>query len=119
VRAKGGGGLTAIGPVAAVRRRRRELASDQRAGVDRGAGPSGLTLACELARRGVSCRVVEKAAHGFVGSRAKGLQPRTLEVFDDLGVIDAVKAGGAPFPPFRLYAGSDLVWERSLEQMLG
>ena len=83
-----------------------------------GAGPTGLTLACDLARRGVECRVVDKDVRLFVGSRAKGLQPRTLEVFDDLGVIDAIKAGGAPFPPFRLYSGAEIQWERSLEEML-
>jgi 2-polyprenyl-6-methoxyphenol hydroxylase-like FAD-dependent oxidoreductase len=84
-----------------------------------GAGPTGLTLACDLARRGVACRVIDRAPRLFVGSRAKGLQPRTLEVLDDLGVIDAVMAGGAPFPPFRLYAGGVLQWERTLEEMLG
>lgn len=84
-----------------------------------GAGPTGLTLACELARRGVGCRVVDKAPELFVGSRAKGLQPRTLEVFDLLGVSGAIQAGGAPFPPFRLYAGDEVRWERSLEEMLG
>ncbi|TCO56063.1 FAD-dependent monooxygenase [Actinocrispum wychmicini] len=84
-----------------------------------GAGPSGLTLACELARRGVACRVVEKAPHLFASSRGKGLQPRTLEVFDDLGVIDEVLDAGMPFPSFRLYAGREIVWERTLQQMLG
>jgi len=83
-----------------------------------GAGPTGLTLACDLARRGVACRVVDQAPHPFIGSRGKGLQPRTLEVFEDLGVLDAVLAAGAPFPPFRLYAGSAVKWERSLEEML-
>jgi 2-polyprenyl-6-methoxyphenol hydroxylase-like FAD-dependent oxidoreductase len=84
-----------------------------------GAGPTGLTLACDLARRNVACRVIDRAEQPFAGSRGKGLQQRTLEVFDDLGVLDAIFAGGAPFPPFRLYAGTQLVWERSLEQMLG
>lgn len=84
-----------------------------------GAGPTGLMLACDLARRGVDCRVIDKALRLFVGSRAKGLQPRTQEVFDDLGVIDAVRAAGAPFPMFRMYAGEDVVWERSLSEMLG
>lgn len=84
-----------------------------------GAGPAGLTLACELARRGVACRVVDKAAGVFLGSRAKGLQPRTLEVLEDVGVLDEILRGGAPFPPFRLYAGRELKWERTLEQMLG
>ncbi|MFC4589929.1 FAD-dependent monooxygenase [Sphaerisporangium corydalis] len=84
-----------------------------------GAGPTGLTLACELARRGVASRVVEKAPHLFPGSRGKGLQPRTLEVFDDLGVIDEVLAAGMEFPSFRLYAGKEVVWERTLADMLG
>lgn len=83
-----------------------------------GAGPTGLTLACELARRGVACRVIDKAPSLFMGSRAKGLQPRTLEVFDDLGVIDAIQAGGMAFPPFRLYAEGEQLWERTLEEML-
>jgi len=83
-----------------------------------GAGPTGLTLGCELLRRGIECLVIDRAKKLFTGSRGKGLQPRTLEVFDDLGIIDAVLAGGAPFPPFRLYRGRDLVWERSLEEMM-
>ncbi|MBW4718779.1 FAD-dependent monooxygenase [Saccharothrix obliqua] len=84
-----------------------------------GAGPSGLALAVELARRGIGCRVVDRAAGPFAGSRAKGLQPRTLEVLEDLGVLDAVLAGGAPFPAFRMYSGRDVLWERDLGEVLG
>lgn len=84
-----------------------------------GAGPTGLTLAIELARRGVPCRVLEKAATLFPGSRGKGLQPRTLEVFDDIGVIGAVLAAGEPFPPMRLYSGADVVWEKPIYELLG
>ena len=43
-----------------------------------GAGPTGLTLACDLARRGVAVRIVDRARAPFSGSRGKGLQPRTL-----------------------------------------
>lgn len=63
-----------------------------------GAGPTGLTLACDLARRGVQAHVVEKSDRLFPGSRGKGLQPRTQEAFDDLGVIDAIMAAGSRFP---------------------
>ncbi|MGW4683863.1 FAD-dependent monooxygenase [Streptomyces sp. NPDC004244] len=63
-----------------------------------GAGPTGLALACCLARRGVRPLVVERAAGLFPGSRGKGLQPRTLEVFDDLGVLDEVLRWGGPAP---------------------
>ncbi|AGL16447.1 FAD-dependent oxidoreductase [Actinoplanes sp. N902-109] len=71
-----------------------------------GAGPTGLTLACELARRGVSCRIVEAAAGPQPGSRGKGVQPRTLEVFDDLGIGDRVLAHGRMAMPIRI-TGSD------------
>lgn len=63
-----------------------------------GAGPTGLALAVDLARRGVGALVVERATALFPGSRGKGMQPRTLEVLDDLGVLDAVRAAGGPAP---------------------
>src|SRR5262245_17269332 len=68
-----------------------------------GAGAAGLTLALDLARRGVSFRIVEKAPQAFHGSRGKGIQPRTLEVFEDLGVVDRMTAVGGPYPPQREY----------------
>jgi 2-polyprenyl-6-methoxyphenol hydroxylase-like FAD-dependent oxidoreductase len=70
-----------------------------------GAGPTGLTLAVDLARRGIPFRIIESTAEPFAGSRGKGIQPRTLEVFDDLGVIDLILAQGAHYPKFRFHWG--------------
>jgi 2-polyprenyl-6-methoxyphenol hydroxylase-like FAD-dependent oxidoreductase len=70
-----------------------------------GAGPTGLTLALDLARRGISFRLVEAATAPFEGSRGKGIQPRTLEILDDLGLIDAILAAGALYPKFRTHLG--------------
>jgi 2-polyprenyl-6-methoxyphenol hydroxylase-like FAD-dependent oxidoreductase len=70
-----------------------------------GAGPTGLTLAIDLARRGISFRLIEAASTPFEGSRGKGIQPRTLEIFDDLGVIGAILAAGGPYPKFRTHLG--------------
>ncbi|MDC0708022.1 FAD-dependent oxidoreductase [Stigmatella sp. ncwal1] len=81
-----------------------------------GAGPTGLTLACELARRGVHFRIIEKAPEPFAGSRGKGLQPRTLELFEDLGVLDAVLAAGMRYPPLRAYAEGAVVWEGHMHE---
>jgi 2-polyprenyl-6-methoxyphenol hydroxylase-like FAD-dependent oxidoreductase len=53
-----------------------------------GAGPTGLTLAIDLSRRGVAVRIIDKSAGPQEGSRGFGVKPRTLEIFDDLGVID-------------------------------
>ncbi|RKH66103.1 3-(3-hydroxyphenyl)propionate hydroxylase [Corallococcus sp. AB049A] len=68
-----------------------------------GAGPTGLTLACDIARRGIRVRIVDAASRPFAGSRGKGLSPRTLEMLDDLGVVDAVLAAGTPYPSLRLH----------------
>ncbi|MFG1926416.1 FAD-dependent oxidoreductase [Cryptosporangium sp. NPDC048952] len=59
-----------------------------------GAGPTGLTLGCELARYGIPFRLIEAAPGPQPGSRGKGLQPRSLEVFEDLGIIERVLANG-------------------------
>jgi 2-polyprenyl-6-methoxyphenol hydroxylase-like FAD-dependent oxidoreductase len=68
-----------------------------------GAGAAGLTLAVELARRGVDFRLIDAAAQPFHGSRGKGVQPRTLEVFEDLGIVDRMVAAGGPYPPQRVH----------------
>ncbi|MBA5686151.1 FAD-dependent oxidoreductase [Rugamonas apoptosis] len=68
-----------------------------------GAGAAGLTLAIDLARRGISFRLIEKANTPFHGSRGKGIQPRTQEVFEDLGILDRIVAVGGLYPPQRLY----------------
>ncbi|MFF2083743.1 FAD-dependent monooxygenase [Nocardia sp. NPDC058176] len=76
-----------------------------------GAGPTGLTLAIDLARRGLAVRIVDKATEYFDGSRGDGIQPRTLEVFDDLGVLPAVLAQGAPQSVFRVFQGGHQIRE--------
>ena len=68
-----------------------------------GAGPVGVTLACELARRSVGFRLVDSAPEPFGGSRGKTLQPRTLELMDDLGVIERILARGEWTPPIRVH----------------
>lgn len=59
-----------------------------------GAGPVGLTLASELARHGVSCRIIDKAQEVVPWSRAAGIQARTLELFEKMGLVDTFLARG-------------------------
>ncbi|KQP40878.1 2-polyprenyl-6-methoxyphenol hydroxylase [Methylobacterium sp. Leaf104] len=68
-----------------------------------GAGAAGLTLAIDLARRGISFRLIEKLDEPFRGSRGKGIQPRTQEVFEDLGILDRIAAAGGHYPKERTY----------------
>jgi 2-polyprenyl-6-methoxyphenol hydroxylase-like FAD-dependent oxidoreductase len=74
-----------------------------------GAGPAGLVLACDLARRGVRLRILERDTSPpdrHSGSRGKGVQPRTLEIYDDLSLIDVVHAVGGPYFPGMGWDGS-------------
>ncbi|MFF7134961.1 FAD-dependent oxidoreductase [Streptomyces sp. NPDC008196] len=79
-----------------------------------GAGPTGLALGIDLARRGVDALVVEKADRLFPGSRGKGIQPRTMEVFDDLGVLDAILAVGGTYPVGMVWQDGERVGEHRM-----
>jgi 2-polyprenyl-6-methoxyphenol hydroxylase-like FAD-dependent oxidoreductase len=81
-----------------------------------GAGPTGLTLACDLARRGVRALVVERADALFPGSRGKGIQPRTQEVFDDLGIIAAAEAAGGPYPVGMIWQNGERQGEHRMSE---
>ena len=52
-----------------------------------GAGPVGLLLANECARRGLSARIVEARARQSEHSKALAIFPRTLEIFDMAGLV--------------------------------
>jgi 2-polyprenyl-6-methoxyphenol hydroxylase-like FAD-dependent oxidoreductase len=59
-----------------------------------GAGPSGLVLALWLTHLGVGVRIVDKAAKAGTTSRALAVQARTLELYRQLGLDEAVLEGG-------------------------
>lgn len=68
-----------------------------------GAGPIGLTLANELLRHGVPCRLVDSAPQATIKVKALGIMPRTLELLAKLGLADeALKRGFqiSAFSPF-------------------
>ena len=59
-----------------------------------GAGPVGLLLACELQRQGVDHMLIDLRPEPSYFCKALGVTPRTLEIFEDLGVVeDAIDAG--------------------------
>jgi 2-polyprenyl-6-methoxyphenol hydroxylase-like FAD-dependent oxidoreductase len=70
-----------------------------------GAGPAGIMLGIELLRRNISVRLVDTAPGPFEGSRGKGLQPRTLEIFDLIGIADDIVQSSTLYPYIKLHFG--------------
>ncbi|QIK05059.1 NAD(P)-binding protein [Streptomyces sp. ID38640] len=68
-----------------------------------GAGPVGLTAACELRRRGVRCRIIDRLPAPQPFAKAVGMQPRTLEIWDRMGVAREALAAAAPLRGQLLY----------------
>src|SRR6266849_5261763 len=62
-----------------------------------GAGPTGLVLALWLTRMGVRVRLVDKTAEPGTTSRALAVQARTLELYSQIGLADAVVERGRKF----------------------
>ena len=59
-----------------------------------GAGPTGLMLANQLARRGVPTMIIDRHSGPSLESRALGVQARTLEIYSHLGIADQALALG-------------------------
>src|SRR5262252_3317555 len=70
-----------------------------------GAGPTGLMLANQLARRGVSVMIVEAHAGPARETRALGVQARTLEIEAHLGIVSRALELGTPALGARMWAG--------------
>jgi 2-polyprenyl-6-methoxyphenol hydroxylase-like FAD-dependent oxidoreductase len=67
-----------------------------------GAGPVGLTMAAELARHGVRFRIIDCLPSPSRYCRAIGVTPRTLEVWDDMGIVREVIDAGIWLTGMRL-----------------
>ncbi|MCA2211802.1 FAD-dependent oxidoreductase [Jidongwangia harbinensis] len=67
-----------------------------------GAGPTGLTLACALAARGIDHVLIDATGQGGNTSRAAVIHARTLEVLDDLGVTGELCRRGVVVPRFTI-----------------
>ena len=57
-----------------------------------GAGPTGLSLACQLIRYGIDFIIVEKNEGITPYSKAIGVHARTLEIFDQIGLAQEAVA---------------------------
>jgi len=69
-----------------------------------GAGPTGLMLANQLARRGVRVLVIDRHAGPALQTRALGVQARTMEIYAKLGIADRALELGKRGPGANLWA---------------
>jgi 2-polyprenyl-6-methoxyphenol hydroxylase-like FAD-dependent oxidoreductase len=76
-----------------------------------GAGPVGLTLAIDLARRGVTCRILEQSPTYQIGTRGRGISLRSQQVFEDLDILEPLFPYDEGMPPTRTYDHDKLVSE--------
>lgn len=74
-----------------------------------GAGPSGLTLACELVRHGLSVRIIDTLPEPVTYSKAAVVHARTMEVFDAMGVAGAIEARARAIHGTNMYANGKRV----------
>ena len=79
-----------------------------------GAGPTGLTTAVELARRGVVPAVVDRRDSASALSRAVGITPRSLELLSPSGVAERLIAEGVAMERVHLYDGTEPMLEMRL-----
>src|SRR3979490_2256103 len=61
-----------------------------------GAGPVGMTLACDLGGRGISALLVERNPTTTRHPKMDITNARSMELFRRLGVVDALRAVAAP-----------------------
>lgn len=84
-----------------------------------GAGPTGLALAYQLRRLGVSFRIIEKNATPSSTSKAIGLQYRVSEVLTWMGLFERFRAKGVAGTGINFFANGERMLHLRLDQLNG
>src|SRR5689334_728735 len=79
-----------------------------------GAGPSGLLMAAELHRRGVDCLLIDAHDSPMGWDRATVVHPRSLEIFEQLGIVAPLLEAGVKQRMAVIRAGGTLLGEIDL-----
>ena len=82
-----------------------------------GAGPTGLVLALWLTRLGAKVQIIDKTAEPGTTSRALAIQARTLELYRQLDLADAVVARAREVPAVNLWARGERKARVDFEQV--
>jgi len=81
-----------------------------------GGGPTGLLLACALRRRGVDCVTVDAYDEPLGWDRATVIHPRSLQIFESLGIVDEFTTAGVQIQACRIHADGALLGEMDYRQ---
>ena len=84
-----------------------------------GAGPTGLALCAQLCSFGVRARIIDRGLDRAHESRALGVQARTLELLQSIGLGDALVARGNPSARLMLHVEGRVVAEAELGGFAG
>ncbi|MER5483488.1 FAD-dependent monooxygenase [Streptomyces sp. NPDC002812] len=69
-----------------------------------GGGPTGMMAACELLRRGIRVRIVDRAPEPSPFPKALLVWPRSFDLFEDLGVLPRLREAGLQINAFSYYS---------------
>lgn len=82
-----------------------------------GAGPTGLVMALELARRGVACRIIDRLPVATQTSKALAIQSRTLELFDMMGIVEEALQHGLQIGAANIYANGKRIAHMPFDEL--
>lgn len=82
-----------------------------------GAGPTGLSLACQFVRHGIDFVIVEKSEGVTPFSKALGVHARTLEIYEQLGLAQRAIEQGTIAGKTRLLQGGEVRGEVNLSEV--
>ncbi|MFJ8027572.1 FAD-dependent monooxygenase [Streptomyces sp. NPDC096311] len=82
-----------------------------------GAGPTGLTAGCILARRGLSVRIVRKHPPFTGHSRASVIWPRALEILDSFGVTEILESIGSRVTRVGYYSSGSSIGRFEIDRL--
>jgi 2-polyprenyl-6-methoxyphenol hydroxylase-like FAD-dependent oxidoreductase len=80
-----------------------------------GAGPVGLVAACELPRRAVDIRIIDKLAEPTTESRAIAIHARSCDMLDRMGVLDDLIATGVKSTGMNMFANGKKMFRAPLD----
>ena len=82
-----------------------------------GAGPTGLSLACQFIRYGIDFVIIDKKDGVTPYSKALGVHARTLEIYEQIGIAEKAVAQGTIAGKARILEGGEIAGEVDLSSV--